>query len=98
MRNILKRLHGIAIIAFTISLSSCSLLNNVVNREKYDQIQKGMSYEEVFKIIGSEPSDSNSKEWGNYIPTILIWRNINGSEVRVYISYGEVYEKTEKGL
>ena len=57
-----------------------------------------MSYEEVIDIMGEKPSDDNSEHWAAYVPTVWIWKNVNGSEVRVSFSEGKVISKSQKGL
>ncbi|ALB39881.1 MULTISPECIES: DUF3862 domain-containing protein [unclassified Anabaena] len=88
----------IKFILLSVIVSSCSILNNVATKEEFDKIKNEMSYEEVIDIMGEKPSDDNSEHWATYVPTVWIWKNMNGSEVRVSFSEGKVISKSQKGL
>ena len=63
-----------------------------VTRADFDEIHLGMWEAAVKKIFG-EPDDDNHEQWGNPIPTILIWENPDGSKVQVTFSHNQVTEK-----
>lgn len=90
--------NTIKFILLSVIVSSCSILNNVVTKEEFNKIKNEMSYQEVIDIIGEKPSDDNSEHWAAYVPTVWIWKNVNGSEVRVSFSEGKVISKSQKGL
>ncbi|MEH1801295.1 MAG: hypothetical protein V7L13_19405 [Nostoc sp.] len=68
-----------------------------VSREDFDKIQIGMWQAEVMVILG-EADDDNHESWANYVPTILIWENPDGSKVRITFSHNQVTEKTYEEL
>ncbi|ALB39879.1 MULTISPECIES: hypothetical protein [unclassified Anabaena] len=63
-----------------------------VTREAFDKIDLGMWEAEVKEIFG-DPDDDNHEDWANFIPTILIWENPDGSKVQVTFSHNKVTEK-----
>lgn len=96
LQKLVKRF--ILFIAF-ISFTSCSASPNVITKEEFELIQEGMSYQEVIDIIGQEYTDVNDEAWGAGIPTIFTWKNQDGSQVSISMSYGaRVANKWQKGL
>ncbi|MFN5065191.1 MAG: hypothetical protein ACK4V0_09225 [Aphanizomenon sp.] len=63
-----------------------------VTKKDFDKIELNMWEADVKKILG-DPDDDNHEDWANYVPTILIWENPDGSKVQVTFSHNQVTEK-----
>lgn len=60
-----------------ILLISC---HSRINKTNYDQIQSGMTYPEVVRILG-DPSSSATLAFGNNVVSTVRWENRNGNIV-----------------
>lgn len=66
---------------------------------KYNQLQNGMSYEEVKTIAGGEPQSSSNSDIGGMKLDNYIWPgNGLGDTVSLTFEDGKLYSKTEFGL
>lgn len=67
--------------------------------EKFNQIQTGMSYDDVVSIMGSEGELSSESEVEGYKTQIYVWYAMNGySNMLVIIQDGVVSSKSQNGL
>jgi len=76
----------------------------VVSFVKFDQLQKGMTYEEIVEIVGEEGtvvSDSSTDEEqdGETKTTVVFeWKNGDFSGMRISFKDGKLFEKTQSDL
>ena len=70
-----------------------------VTLEQYDQIEEGMSYDEVVSIFGGKETSSSESEVAGTKSEIMTW-NGNGTFSAVTIGFinGEVSSKSQTGL
>ena len=67
--------------------------------EKFNQIQTGMSYDDVVSIMGSDGELSSESEVEGYKTQIYVWYAMNGySNMLVIIQDGVVSSKSQNGL
>ena len=67
--------------------------------EKFNQIQTGMSYDDVVSSMGSEGELSSESEVEGYKTQIYVWYAMNGySNMLVIIQDGVVSSKSQNGL
>lgn len=67
--------------------------------EKFNQVQTGMSYDEVVSIMGSDGELSSESEVEGYKTQIYVWYAMNGySNMLVIIQDGVVSSKSQNGL
>lgn len=72
-----------------------------INLEKFNQIQSGMTYEQVVEIIGEEGTVMSNVDIGNeeYQTTMYYWYGEDGiSNANVTIQGGKVVSKAQIGL
>lgn len=96
-----------AIVALGIVLgvvSGCAI-QTVVSKAEYDQIQEGMSYQQVVDIVGSEGEEmSSSKMQGvpGYVPEITtkmyVWKNPDGTNMICMFQNDRLITKSQTGL
>lgn len=95
-KTYLQSTRIIILILFIVQFSG--LTKNVITKQEFNKIKDDMTYDEVIRLIGSEPTDDNSENWSPYVPTILHFRNIDGSYASVWFSHGLVINTSSKGL
>ncbi|MDA2738393.1 DUF3862 domain-containing protein [Bacillus cereus group sp. Bc015] len=71
-----------------------------INKAEFEQIQNGMSYEEVVAIIGNEGELQSESEVGNYKTQLYTWKGESGigSNANVTFQNGKVQAKAQFGL
>ena len=70
-----------------------------VTLEKFNQIQTGMTYQQVVDIIGEEGTLSTESSFGNQTMQIYYWYASNGiSNTTISFSNGKVSAKSQIGL
>jgi hypothetical protein len=65
---------------------------------KYNQIKKGMTYQEVVSILGSEGTQVTSSGEGEYKVETYKWEDEEFQFLSVVFMGGKVYSKVESGL
>lgn len=71
--------------------------NNKVTLEKYNQIETGMTLEEVEAILG-EGTENASTEAGDVNIKSYQWINSDGSNIQIMFQDGKVNTKAQAGL
>lgn len=72
----IARIHQLlCLICFTLLLAAC---NTKINKTNFDQIQTGMTLQDVVAILG-DPSSSATLSFGQSSITSVRWENRNGS-------------------
>lgn len=71
-----------------------------ITLDEYNQIQSGMSYEEVVNIIGSPGTSSVESSTAGYEIVIYTWygNGVAGSNANVTFTNGQVSAKAQVGL
>jgi len=64
----------------------------------YDQIENGMSYNEVVQILGQEGEQISSSDIEGYSTEMYMWQNLDGSNLNIVIQNGIVSMKNQFGL
>ena len=65
---------------------------------KYKQIQSGMSYSEVSKIIGTPGEELSSSSIANIYTVMYSWINPDGSNMNALFQNGSLASKAQYGL
>ncbi len=111
MKNVFKFIGIIAVaIVVIIGVRMCGVPivdlrtdDPVVTLVKFDQIRKGMTYEQIVEIVGEEGvvfSDSSIEDdLDGEIKTIVFeWKNGDFSGMKVTIKDGKLFEKSQSEL
>jgi hypothetical protein len=64
----------------------------------YEAIRNGMTYEDVFKIMGAHGEEQSRAEVGGHSSVLISWANRDGSNLVVTFSDGRVSAKAQVGL
>lgn len=82
------------------TVSGTSDDSEYITMEEYNQIETGMSYEQVKEIIGSAGEVSSQVESGGYKIVIITWygNGVAGSNANVTFTNDEVTAKAQVGL
>lgn len=70
----------------------------VVNLEKFNRIQKGMTIEQVEKILGKSGQVIAENNSNNSIGQVYSWKNPQGSNAIIEFKDGQVVAKAQAGL
>lgn len=70
----------------------------VVTMAEYDQVQKGMSYEQVTSIIGTMGTEISRSDLARHTTVMYSWKNANGSNMNAMFQDGELVIKAQFGL
>lgn len=82
-----------------VSTSSSQVQEEKMTMEKFNQIEDGMTYEEVVSIIGEEGTLSTESSYGNQTMKVYYWYAKNGiSNATVSFMNGKVNAKSQIGL
>lgn len=65
---------------------------------KYEQLQTGLSYAEVVKIIGSEGSQTSSSSSGSYKTTTYKWEGDKNARIYVIFKDDKIQSKSQSNL
>lgn len=71
---------------------------NVVTKDKFDQVQTGMSLDQVNQIMGESGALTSESSAGNVDTTIYMWDGAPGTNCTVSFQNGSVVLKTQFGL
>ena len=85
----------------TTENSEVSILENdeYITLDEFNQIETGMTYEQVVEIIGSEGTVMSEASVGDITTTMYYWYADNGiANANVTISDGKVFAKAQVGL
>lgn len=82
------------------SVSGVSDESEYITMSEYNQIQEGMSYDEVKEIIGSDGELTSTSSMGGYTISIYTWygNGAAGSNANVTFTNDEVTGKAQVGL
>lgn len=82
------------------SISGVSDESEYITLDEYNQINTGMTYEDVKKIVGSEGTVSSQVESGGYKIVIITWygNGTAGSNANVTFTNNSVTGKAQVGL
>jgi hypothetical protein len=69
-----------------------------VTSDEYNQIQEGMSYQQVCSIIGASGAEISRTDIGGYSTVMYQWTNSNGSNMNAMFQNGELVSKAQFGL
>ena len=72
--------------------------SNVVTMAEFNQIQTGMSYEQVVKIIGAPGEEMSRVDLAGYLTIMYGWNNPNGSNMNAMFQNGFLISKAQFGL
>jgi hypothetical protein len=70
----------------------------LVNLEKFNRIQKGMTIEQVEKILGKSGQVIAENNSNNSIGKVYSWKNPQGSNAIIEFKDGQVVAKAQAGL
>ncbi len=90
----------VAIMVCVLFLVGCSSSPDDITMEEYNQIENGMTYDEVVEIIGSQGELSTESEYEGYTIEIYTWYadKTIGSNANVTFENGKVSAKAQVGL
>jgi hypothetical protein len=71
---------------------------NPVSAAKYNKVMTGMTYDEVYQIIGVNGEELSRVEIGGITTVLFAWTNRNGSNMNVTFQNGKVVAKAQFGL
>jgi hypothetical protein len=69
-----------------------------VTQAKYEQIQQGMTYEEVRAVIGAPGEELSRSDIAGYQTVMYSWKNGNGSNMNAMFQNGRLINKARFGL
>lgn len=69
-----------------------------ITYEKYQKIQNGMTYDELFNIIGVNGIEMSRVSISGYTTVSYSWENLDGSNIIVMLQNGKVISKAQAGL
>ncbi len=70
----------------------------VVTKAEYDQIQNGMTYDQVIAIIGARGEERSSSSIAGYTTILYGWNNPNGSNMIAMFQNEKLIQKSQFGL
>ena len=82
----------------TVSSSGLSEGETVVTLEKFNRIQKGMTIEQVEKVLGSSGKLIAENNSSDSIGKVYSWKNLQGSNAIIEFKDGQVVAKAQAGL
>ena len=82
----------------TVSSSGLPEGETVVTLEKFNRIQKGMTIEQVEKILGSSGKVIAENNSSDSIGKVYSWKNTQGSNAIIEFKDGQVVAKAQAGL
>jgi Beta-lactamase inhibitor (BLIP) len=71
---------------------------STVTMEKYNQIQTGMSYQQVVNIIGKQGEEMSRVELAGYTTVMYGWSNTGGSNMNAMFQNDRLMSKAQLGL
>ncbi len=69
-----------------------------ITKAKYRKIQNGMTYDEVFSIIGEHGEELSSNQIAGIHTVMLMWKNPDGSNMNATFQNGKLVQKAQFGL
>jgi len=69
-----------------------------VTKAMYDEIEPGMTYEQVVNILGFDGEERTTSELSGIRTTIYVWQNRSGSNMHLTFQNGQLTLKAQYGL
>jgi hypothetical protein len=83
---------------YLVSKGSSSSKTPIITREKYSQIENGMSYQQVVGIIGCGGEETAKNNIG-FVETVMYqWINSDGSNMNALFQNDGLIQKAQFGL
>lgn len=94
------RIHPIVVLPVVAALTACTPTAPAsITLDKYEQIQTGMTLEEVQALMGEPGEETSRMEIEGAPPTFShMWKNANGSNVGITFQDNKVVSKVQFGL
>jgi hypothetical protein len=83
---------GICLYATTINS------NSTVTMAKFNQIQTGMSYQQVVKLIGEQGEEISRSDLAGLTTIMYMWKNSDGSNMNTMFQNDQLIAKAQFGL
>jgi hypothetical protein len=80
-----------------LSLGGCGA-DDIVTKAEYEQVQPGMTYEQVTAIVGDPGSQSQQQEYAGIKTEAWVWQNPGGPNMVAMFTNGKLVNKTQIGL
>ncbi len=89
-------------VVFALSFAACDIFEKeeLITMDEFDEIEDGMSYEEVCDIVGSEGELSSESTVADYTCSMYSWEGKGsvGANAIITFSNGKVSGKSQSGL
>ncbi|MDR6225131.1 DUF3862 domain-containing protein [Desmospora profundinema] len=72
--------------------------DTTLTMDKYNQIENGMSYDEVVEIIGFEGEENSQNEVAGVKTVMYTWQNSDGSNMNAIFQDDKLNSKSQFGL
>lgn len=99
--TIIKLVCG-AVILVSLIVIVVTIFNNSITASEYNQIEYGMTYEEVVEIVGCEGAYESGAAYGGQSANMYSFKgvlyHINGANAVIYFSNGRVSSMAQMGL
>lgn len=96
-----KVLIGMLLLVVVLSFAACkSADSELITKDEFEQIETGMSYDEVCDIIGSEGDLVAENSFAGYETSIYTWKGYGsmGANANITFQNDEVFTKAQAGL
>lgn len=87
----------VILIVLMVLLSSCGSDKTKITKEMYEQIESGMTIEEVVEILGEGEENAKTEAAGVAIISMQ-WVNDDGGNIQIMFQDGKVDTKAQAGL
>lgn len=88
----------IAVLAYLWGGHGGTIGTPTVTHAKYEQIQEGMTYDEVLAVIGVPGEQLSHSDIAGYETVMYSWKNPNGSNMNAMFQNGRLMTKAQFGL
>ena len=69
-----------------------------ITAERYSQLENGMTYDQVARILGSDGEEVSSSDLGGTSTRMYAWKNGDGSNMSAMFQNGALVMKAQFGL
>lgn len=101
-KNLIIKLVSGAVILVSLIIIVVVIFNNSITASEYNQIEYGMTYEEVVEIVGCEGEYESGASYGGSSAEMYFFRgvlyHVNGANAVIYFQDGEVVSMAQVGL